>query len=222
MILATIIQDTAVLSFDAFGNSSALCPAIRNPAGAACPYGPGSFALGITVPLTHSYPLTTIRTRLRILDTSQPSQQLACYDIQSTPFYPSHWSYLVFLWVSAGVAILYALTTWVGRIWGAHTTSISNREAELASSLTAKLSPKGLRESLGPVFWDAAAGATLQASASLRRFATPGVTDVVWAAQWVAILGMVAVDWPQFACELSCSESCISTLVAHEISQILY
>lgn len=119
--------------------------------------------------------------------------------ISTSPFYPDFWAYKLILWATVAISLLAGVVTWFGRVWAAYTASISQREAELASSLTTKLSPLGIRERLGPAFWDAASGATLQNSASLRRFATPGLRECVWAAQFVVLIGMIGVEWPSFA-----------------------
>jgi hypothetical protein len=157
----------------------------------------------MTIPLKDSYPLTTLVSQIRILDTSSPSLELACIDISTTPFYKHYFAYTLFLWFPVALLITWALIMFIARAWAAHTTSVLNKEAELASSLTARLSPRSLREELGPVFWDTASGASLQASAALRRFATPCTREVMWAIQFAVMLSLVAVEWPEFACEFS-------------------
>lgn len=107
-LLATLLLNSEVLSFDVANNRSSLCSAIRTNEGttgvtsngsstvssSGCPYQ-GDIALGFTVPLSSSYPLTTINTNLVALDSSNPAQQLACYDLAFTPFYPDYFPYEV-------------------------------------------------------------------------------------------------------------------------------
>lgn len=211
---ATIITSANVLSYSAFSNNSALCSSIVAENGTAgCPYGPGPFGLGLEIPLKDAYPFTSIDTQIRILDTSSPSLELACIDINTTPYYKEYFAYKLVLWLTAGLVLAWLLTMLIARTWAAHTSSVLDREAELASSLTARLSPRSLREEMGPVFWDLAGGATLQASAALRRFATPCTRDVLWSIQFAAMLGMVAVEWPNFVCELPNLQSYFSRLI---------
>ena len=152
--------------------------------------------------------------RFRVLDTSNPSLQLACYDLKASPLYPDFWAYKLFFWFPVAIAIVYLVVTWSGRILAAHHVAAMNREAQLASSLTAKLSANSFRERLGPVFWEAASGATLQASASLRRFATPSLRELIWAIQGIAVLGLIAVNWPALIYPIAATASW-SLLVAN-------
>lgn len=105
-LLSTLIVDSQVLSFDVASNKTALCSAIRTDEGdtgvtsngtesindSGCPYS-GAVALGFTVPLASSYPLTTITTNLLALDPSSPALHLACYDLSFTPYYPDYFAY---------------------------------------------------------------------------------------------------------------------------------
>ncbi|GAA94609.1 uncharacterized protein L969DRAFT_87499 [Mixia osmundae IAM 14324] len=202
--LATLLVDSRVLTFTAFQNQSALCQSIRNPTfgagtGSGCPYGPGSIALGVRVPLAHEYSLTTVQTRLTVLDTATPPAELACLDISATPYYPDTWEYALVLWFTAGLAIAYAVLTWTARLWASWQSTLLDREALLATSLSARLSPESWRERWGPIFWRTAAGSELQASTALVRLVTPCARDIVWLTQWLIAIGMVAVQWPQFA-----------------------
>jgi hypothetical protein len=199
--------DSTVLNFDVFSNRSELCDSIRNPSTSAnatgCPYGPGQVAVGVQIPLGSGYPLTSLYTRLLLLDTSNPSRQLACIDIPTTPYYPRFKAYGIILWVPAGITIGYALLTWFARIWAATTAARADREAILATSLTARLGPGSIRERVAPIFWEVVSGVGLQRSGSLVRFTTPSARDVFHAAQWATSLGMVAANWPGFMCALS-------------------
>lgn len=106
-LVSTLVLESSVLTFDVFRNSSALCSSIRTTTGntgtitngsavvteSGCPYGGGDIALGFSVPLTNSYPLTTITTNLVALDPSNPALRLACYDLSFTPYYPDYFAY---------------------------------------------------------------------------------------------------------------------------------
>jgi hypothetical protein len=188
-LAATLIVDETVLNFNVFSNRSQLCDAIRNPSDTAnatgCPYGPGQVAVGVQIPVNSSYALASLNTRLRLLDTSNPSRQLACVDISATPYYPRLYAYRLILWIPVGITIMYAALTWLARFWAATTAARADREAVLAASLTAKLGHESLRERLAPVFWEIASGLGLQRSTSLVRFTTPGTRDLFYTAQSV-------------------------------------
>ena len=107
-LLSTLVLESKVLSFDVAQNRSSLCSAIRTSEGrmgttsngsafvgdSGCPYS-GPVALGFTIPLASSYPLTTINTNLVALDSSNPALQLACYDLSFTPYYPDYFAYAI-------------------------------------------------------------------------------------------------------------------------------
>lgn len=195
--LSTIMASTEVLNHVSWSNSSALCDSLAG----GCPYDPGDIALGLEIPLGSSYAFTELTTRVTVLDTSNPSLQLACFSVTATPYYPDYPPYKIILWAPVALVIAYLVLTWTARLWAAHTISMLNRDAELASSLTSKLSASGIRERLGPVVWDVASGTHLQSSLPLRRFVTPSPREVLWAVQFFALLGMISVDWPHFFCE---------------------
>ncbi|KAK4698855.1 hypothetical protein P7C70_g7415, partial [Phenoliferia sp. Uapishka_3] len=152
--LSTIDSNSQVLTFPIFTNESALCSSIRSPSAttttttngslsvtdSGCPFGPGQIALGLDVPLGSSYPLTTITTRLVVLDPSVPPLHLACYDIDVTPFYPSYFPYNLIRYLVVALLSLYFIAYLIARIWAAHTDFIHESETQLATSLTLKLS----------------------------------------------------------------------------------
>lgn len=106
-LVSTLVLESNILTFQVFHNSSALCSSIRTTTGntgtitngsavvteSGCPYGGGEIALGFTIPLTDSYPLTTITANLVALDPSNPALRLACYDLSFTPYYPDYFAY---------------------------------------------------------------------------------------------------------------------------------
>lgn len=203
--LSTVVVSTRTLNFQEFTNSSALCNSISG----GCPYDAGDLLFGLQIPVDGSYAFTDLTTKVTILDTSSPSNQLACFHFTATPYYPDYAPYKVILWTPVALALAYLVVTWVARLWTAYTLSMLNREAELASSLTTKLSANGIRERWAPVMWDLAAGINLQTSQPLRRFATPAARDVLWSIQFFAMLGMIGVQWPDFFCTSSSSTRCL-------------
>lgn len=120
-LVSTLVLESSILTFQVFHNSSALCSSIRTTTGdtgtitngsavvteSGCPYGGGEIALGFSIPLTDSYPLTTITTNLVALDPSNPALRLACYDLSFTPYYPDYFAYSL---IRYGEIFLFALS----------------------------------------------------------------------------------------------------------------
>lgn len=216
--LSTIDLDAQVLTFPVYSNESALCSSIRTPSAttgtttngtatvtdSGCPYGPGEIALGYDVPLGSSYPLTTITTRLLVLDPSVPPLHLACYDIDFTPYYPDLFAYNLVRYLVVGLLAAYCLAYLVARVWASHTDFVHESETQLATSLTLKLSstdtaiPKS--RVWGSVWWGAWAGRQVVGSGSLRRYLTAEFRELWHVALWWSLVGTVAVEWPNFSC----------------------
>ena len=211
--LAALVVDSDILTFSIGSNSSALCSAVRSPAsnGAAearnsgCPFGPGEVALGVSIPLEDSYPLATINTRLSVLDSSIPPVPLACYDLSLTPYYPTYFPYLVIHYFPIFLLASFAILYFLARLSGSYTDFVHESETQLASSLTLKLSGGAselkFRDKLGTVYFAGWAGKQLIGSGSLRRFCSPELRDVWNAIAWWTIVGLVAVQFPDFACQ---------------------
>jgi hypothetical protein len=96
----------------------------------------------------------------------------------------------------------------IARAWGSYQSVLLDREAAVASSLTVRLAPEGgwidrVKRTGGEVWWKAWSGKIWVggASPSALRFVTPGVREWVWQTQYATSLGMIAVKWPNFACE---------------------
>jgi hypothetical protein len=83
--------------------------------GTYCPLSSGPFALNVSIPLYRSYALTTIRTQIRIVDTSETANTLACVNVQVTPYNEDGWYYGLFLWLPVALAIGFFVTTWGAR-----------------------------------------------------------------------------------------------------------
>ncbi|KAK4058117.1 hypothetical protein OIO90_000856 [Microbotryomycetes sp. JL221] len=214
--LSTIVTDTNVLTFPVNSNTSALCSSIRTTSGpqgttengqlvitdSGCPYQ-GDIALGVAVPLSNSYALTTISTELVVLDPSNDALHLACYDVSVTPFYPSHWVYKLILYFIIGLLSVYTLLYVIAHFWAAYTTWLHDNETHLASSLTLKLvttsTPLSRRKMWGAIWFGAWAGKQVVNSGSLRRFVTAELRELYAFAMWFSLVGAVAVNWPGFA-----------------------
>ncbi|KAH8914782.1 hypothetical protein BT69DRAFT_1357459 [Atractiella rhizophila] len=205
--LSTFVVDSSVLSFQTFKNQSALCHSIREPgftgstdggdALSGCPYGPGDIAVGVTIPLDYSYPLTTINSRFSVLDTSTPPLTLACWNVAVTPYYPHGYYYKLILWLPVSLVICYSILLISARVYAAYTSLLSERETFLAASDDVQQqADQGSK--VGTVWWRAWSGFGLQDSGSLLRFETPGVLDIWGAVIWTWMLGTVAVNWPGF------------------------
>lgn len=211
--LQTVVVSSEVATF-AVGssNSSALCSSIRNPsasaavvAGSGCPYGTsGDIALGLSIPLTSSYPLTTISTSVVLLDASAPALTLACYVVSFTPYYSSYFAYRIIHYLPIALASTFLLLYLIARGYAARSDVVRQIETELATSLTVKLSGQNTRRyGWGKrAFYSAFAGSQIVRSGSLRRFVTPELcSDVSSVLMSLTLVGTVAVEWPAFACE---------------------
>ena len=229
--LATLIVETSLLSFVPFSNQSSLCSAIITagdnllsdnvnisassyPDPGGCPYGPGPVLLGYDVPLgsiglDDYFPLSTLSTRMRILDTSVPPLQIACVDVYTTPYYlhteaarkgdASSTIYRLILWLPTGTLLGYLAVNIAARIYAAWSMVKLEREAAMAASLHTKLSKQTLLEHARDILLETAIGRSIVRSRSLTRFVTPGVGDILGIFQWIAMIGMCSVVWQGFA-----------------------
>jgi len=241
-LLSTLIVDSQVLSFEVATNKTALCSNIRTDEGdtgvttngsavvtdSGCPYS-GAIALGFTVPLASSYPLTTITTNLLALDPSSPALHLACYDLSFTPYYPDYFAYSLVhyrkspsplfsssspfgpvltltssLAVIIGTLAAYLLLYILARAYASYTACLRENETQLASSLTLKLTSSdggpSHRGMWRSIWFGAWAGKQVVASGSLRRYVTAEFRELFGLVSWFALVGAVAVEWPGFAC----------------------
>ncbi|GAA5921360.1 hypothetical protein JCM1841_002455 [Sporobolomyces salmonicolor] len=213
--LSTLVIDSEVLTFEVASNQSALCSSIRTNEGttgtmtngssvvtdSGCPYS-GEIALGFTVPLTSSYALTTITTSLVALDPSVPALHLACYDLSFTPYYPDYFAYPLVRYVAIGILALYLLLYVLARFYAAYTSWLQDNEAQLASSLTLKITSTyapSKRQMWGSIWFSAWAGKQILLSGSLRRYMTAELREIFATVAWFSLVGTVAVDWPGFA-----------------------
>ncbi|GAA5872660.1 hypothetical protein JCM16303_004595 [Sporobolomyces ruberrimus] len=215
-LVSTLVLDSSILTFEVFHNSSALCTSIRTTTGntgtitngsrvvteSGCPYGGGDIALGFSIPLTNSYPLTTVTTNLVALDPSNPALRLACYDLSFTPYYPHYFAYSLVRYVVIGIISMFLFLYVIARMYASYTSWLSDNEAHIASSLTLKItsaSDLSMRQMWGAIWFNAWAGRQVVMSGSLRRYVTAEVRELFATIAWFSLVGTVAVNWPGFA-----------------------
>ena len=81
-----------------------------------CPLPAGDFALNLSIPLYRSYALTTLRTEVRVVDTSFAANTIACVNVDFTPYRRSGWYYRLFLWLPVATAVGFWAATWGARL----------------------------------------------------------------------------------------------------------
>lgn len=204
-LLQTVVVSNEILFPVGIVNSSALCAAVRNPTGtvaaggSGCPYGSGDIAVGVQLPFTSSYQLTTVSSKVVFLDASSPALTLACYNIIFTPYYPNYFAYNIIRYFAIVLLAAYLLVYMIARLYAAHTYVIHENETQLASSLTLKLSgPSSTRHRWAKVFYSAFASIR---GGSLRRYVTPEFSEVFLVVMSLTLVGTVAVGWPDFVCK---------------------
>ena len=210
----------STLTFEAWMNSTYLCSSIRPPSPLPstnntvdmyCPISAGPFAFSTSIPWSSNHELTTQNIRLHAVDPY--SNDLLCLDVQTTPLNqqlgsPYGRASIIF-WSTVALAIAYWLLVGIARLasaWGRG----SNRSGP-------GFWPKV--ESAGYILASAISGERLATSPALMRFCesqvislvdrllidifsgSPSMRDIFFHSQWCAALAMVAVEWPEFACE---------------------
>ncbi|KAG8956675.1 hypothetical protein FRC04_000153 [Tulasnella sp. 424] len=198
-LLATLFKTTSVLNFDVDETITAFCGSIRSPTSLVpvpddtnCTIPAGPVAFTAWTSYRHDFSLTTVSTRLRAVDASSPSLELACLDIQATPVHAHgkggyYGRAEILFWVSVGLAIAYWIVVGLGRIAAAWHRGGSGR-----------IEGWGRIKWAGTVLSSAISGERLSASPALLRFSTPSLRDIIFHTQWCAGLAMVAVQWPGF------------------------
>ncbi|KAF5333550.1 hypothetical protein D9611_002728 [Ephemerocybe angulata] len=189
-VYAQVLKNEAFgtfLNLTVFGNSPSTIVGTTNASGSLA----GPFAFSSSIPWGNNRELTTLNTRLRAVDPF--GVELVCIDVATTPLDPTpHAIYgkaNIILWSTVGLAVAYWFVVGVARVSSAWNRGISR-------------SGKGLwakAQSAGFILASAVSGERLANSPALLRFCTPSMRDVVFHTQWCALLGMVAVEWPQFA-----------------------
>ncbi|CED85423.1 TRP-like family [Phaffia rhodozyma] len=224
--LATLFTSTTFLSSPVLTSASSLCYSLHpSPAPTTstddvetCIIPSGPVALNLSLPFNSIYPLTTLRTQVRIVDTAYPNpNELACVELEMTPYYPDGWYYRLVLWIPVGIAVGYWAVLWGGRAfasWCAASTSESERVGKSAAHQTGTGHGRDRRGSssaavsagvkrkwsrvLGTAVMSAVSGDVLVTSPSLLRFVTPGFRDIIYHIQYCSFLSQIAVLWPDF------------------------
>lgn len=197
--LATLFTTTTVLTLGAWSNSSRFCSTLRPPSPLPspnnqtqlyCPIPAGPFAFSSFIPWGQDRALTTLTTRLSVVDPF--SQQLVCLDVETTPLDPngdeSYGDAVFIFWGSVALAIGYWIVVGIARIVSAWNRGITRPD-------------KGLWEraqSAGYILASAISGERFAVTPALLRFCTPSMRDIMFHTQWCAALSMVAVQWPTF------------------------
>lgn len=161
----------------------------------SCSYGPGPVALGVSVPLQHEYVLGSLETRIRISDSSTPALTISCIDVTVSPFREHAWYWDFFLWLPAALAIAYFIAAAVSRT----VTSITLRNLAFKHKARPGGEPNFWKDKLAPTVTDVLSGDSVINSPALLRFVTPGFADLLLYIQFVSVLGITAVRWPDYA-----------------------
>ncbi|KAK4687354.1 mediator of RNA polymerase II transcription subunit 6, partial [Tremellales sp. Uapishka_1] len=208
----TLFTTTSTATFTAYSSATYLCNSLF-PATLTEPYFPdnvtycplpaGPFAINLSIPLRHSYDLTTLHTQVRIVDTSVPALTLTCIDVHFTPYHEDAWYYRLFLWAPVAIAIGYWATTWAARFaagWVVGSGVAEYGQKGEAMGAETRVTKRDARmRKWATMFVSGLSGERLGVSGGLLRFVTPGLRDVVIHIQWCTMLAMVAVSWPAFA-----------------------
>ncbi|KDN53181.1 hypothetical protein K437DRAFT_253511, partial [Tilletiaria anomala UBC 951] len=161
----------------------------------SCTYGPGDVAFGVSVPMDASYALGTLSTKIRISDSSSPPLTISCIDVQVSPYYPSAWYWSLFAYLPIALVSAYFVLTAAARV----ATAISLRRQAFKNKARPGGAPTFVKDKLAPTVVAALAGEPAVRSPALLRFATPSCWDVLLHIQFVALLAMLSVQWPEFA-----------------------
>ncbi|WVQ99284.1 hypothetical protein IAU59_006416 [Kwoniella sp. CBS 9459] len=213
--LATLFTNTEAATFNVYESTSWLCnslfpselPGPYYPYNTTyCPLPAGNFAVNLSIPLYHSYALTTLHTRVRVVDTSLEAANLACIDILVTPYTRKGWYYRLFLWLPVAVTIGIWAVSWAARFYTGWIVGSGVAEYDSKESGALKVAGVGngnkreirLRK-WGTMIISGLSGERLSVSGGLLRFVTPSLKDLLFHIQFCAMLGMIAVNWPQFA-----------------------
>lgn len=222
--LATLFTHTGDVTYNVYSSTSYACSSLFPPSPLPGPYIPGNttycpltagpIGLNLSIPLSGSFGLSTLNTKIRLVDSSVPPKELTCVNVELTPYYPGAWYYSLFLWLPVALVIAYWVTTWAGRFaagWIVGRMSMGTGtgagmgEGELGGSGTVvgedvdgwgKRGGAGRR--WGTMVISGLSGERVGVSGGLLRFITPGFRDVIFHLQFCAILAMVAVNWPPF------------------------
>lgn len=187
MLLATLFTKSSILTFTLNTTRSWFCktarppsplPSINTTTNTYCPIPAGQMAWSIDTPLGHEYNLTSIITRVRVVDPSDPGRELTCVDVTATPVLPGQskthdigYPQAIF-WISVGLAIGYWAVIGVARISSAWSRGVARGPGWNSVRWA------------GTVFASAVSAERLSTHSALLRFATPSYRDLLFHTQW--------------------------------------
>lgn len=198
---ATLFTSLSILTEPFISSTSSLCYSLHTippqalPADdpAACVISEGPVGLNLTLPLKSRYPLSNIRTRVRIVDTALPNgNELSCVDIEISPYYPRDWPYELILWIPVGLVVAAWLLLWGARGWAGIRTGLQAERERVGQKNGSSM------RILGTAIVSVVSGDVLVTSPMLLRFVTPSVRDIFAHIQFCSALAMIAVQWPDF------------------------
>lgn len=122
---------TSDLTFTTYDQRAGFCPNLRPPSPLPpptdnteepyCPFDPGQLAFPVYSQWNHPYQLTTLTTRVRVVDANNPPNELVCVDVPVTPVEPhgigGGYGYAhVLFWTSVGLTIGYWILNGCARL----------------------------------------------------------------------------------------------------------
>lgn len=152
---------------------SSLCYALNtNPPTAlpaenptACTIPAGDVALNLTLPLHGGFPLTTLHTTIRIVDTAFPNPNLlSCLEIAVTPYYPHGWYYSLILFLPASLAAAYWVLLWTARCFASWNAAVASDVGAVGDAHSHRGRKK--RSSRAERVWSRVFGTAVMSSAS--------------------------------------------------------
>jgi hypothetical protein len=194
--LATMFTETHDLNYNLWSTTTYICNSLFPPSPLPEPYIPrnttycpipaGDVGINISVPISGSYGLSTLRTQVRIVDTALPANELTCINIDLSPYYPEAWYWDIFLWIPAGLAIGYWIASWAARFaagWvvgsaGDASSSMDHGETRNAAGIGSVADAGGdsgasrISRKWGTMLVSGVSGERLGFSGALLRFST--------------------------------------------------
>ena len=182
-IQATLFTSTTTAGISVYSSTAWLCnslfpstlpePYIPNNT-TYCPLPAGDFALNLSIPLSRSYALTTLRTQIRIVDTTAAANTLACVNVDFTPYHRSGWYYRLLLWLPVATAIGFWAATWGARFAAGWLVGSGVAEYEQKEGHGPRIRRVGKKEATlrkwGTMIVSGLSGERLSVSGGLLRF----------------------------------------------------
>lgn len=130
-------------------------------------------AINVSIPLYRSYALTTLSTRIRIVDTSVSANTLSCVDVQFIPYDANGWYYDLLLWLPVAIAVGFWGVTWAARFTAGWV--VGRGMAEYGTKEGVRVKDEGTKREArmrkwGTMIVSGLSGERLSVSAGLLRF----------------------------------------------------